>query len=70
MKIKESEAVNCAFCDSKQMRDVMDFGQVALAGGFLKLDQIANEQKFTLRIQFCQNCYALQIVDTFLQIES
>ena len=49
MKIKESEAVNCAFCDSKQMSEVMDFGQVALAGGFLKLEQIAKERKFTLR---------------------
>ncbi len=53
----------CAFCDSKQMALVMDFGSVALAGGFLKVDQFAQEPKFPLRVHFCRDCYALQVVD-------
>jgi SAM-dependent methyltransferase len=42
---------------------VMDFGHVALAGGFLKPEQFAQEQKFPLRVYFCHDCYAVQVVD-------
>lgn len=41
----------------------MDFGQVALAGGFLKQEQFAAERKFPLRVYFCNDCYAVQVVD-------
>lgn len=41
----------------------MDFGQVALAGGFLKEEQFASERKFPLRVYFCDDCYSVQVVD-------
>ena len=41
----------------------MDFGEVALAGGFLKLEQFDQEQRFPLRVYFCEDCYAVQVVD-------
>jgi len=41
----------------------MDFGRVALAGGFLKREQFGDEQKYPLRLFFCGDCYAVQVVD-------
>lgn len=41
----------------------MDFGEVALAGGFLRKDQFQSEQKFPLRLGFCSGCFAVQILD-------
>lgn len=55
--------VSCAFCSGKSMHLVMDFGEVALAGGFLKKADFASEPKFPLRLFFCENCYAVQVVD-------
>jgi SAM-dependent methyltransferase len=41
----------------------MDFGDVALAGGFLKPAQFASEQRFRLRLSFCKTCFAVQVPD-------
>ncbi len=53
----------CAFCSSDSMQKVMDFGEVALAGGFLSKEQFEDEPKFPLRLFFCSDCYAVQVVD-------
>jgi hypothetical protein len=53
----------CAFCDSKKLSEVIDFGSVALAGGFLKPKSFAAERKYPLRVYFCEDCYAVQVVD-------
>ncbi len=64
-KSKEQTAltVACAFCQGKSMHLVMDFGEVALAGGFLKKDDFASEPRFPLRLFFCEECFAVQVVD-------
>ncbi len=54
---------SCAFCDSRAIDKIIDFGNVALAGGFLKPDKFASEQLFPLRVHFCRDCYALQVLD-------
>jgi methylation protein EvaC len=41
----------------------MDFGEVALAGAFLMQEQFASERKFPLRVYYCDECYAVQVVD-------
>jgi len=41
----------------------MDFGSVALAGGFLKPDQFEAEQRYPMRLGFCETCYAVQLRD-------
>jgi SAM-dependent methyltransferase len=41
----------------------MDFGEVALAGGFLKPEGFATEPRFRLRLHFCHDCLAVQVVD-------
>ena len=43
----------CAFCDSKRLGLVMDFGEVGLAGAFLKPEQFATERTFPMRLHFC-----------------
>lgn len=58
-------AVNaaCSFCNGTRLRIVMDFGRVALAGGFLKPGQFATEKKYPMRFCFCEDCYAVQVID-------
>ena len=45
------------------MAPIMDFGDVALAGAFLTEDQFPNEKKYQLRLYFCRDCYAVQVID-------
>jgi SAM-dependent methyltransferase len=42
---------------------VIDFGKVALAGGFLKKEEFGHELLSPLRVFFCNDCAAVQIVD-------
>ena len=53
----------CSFCDGAQMREIMDFGRVALAGGFLKPAQFVAERTYPLRLYFCCDCFAVQVID-------
>jgi methylation protein EvaC len=53
----------CAFCDSASLEEIIDFGRVALAGAFLKPDGFQAEQIFPLRVNYCADCYALQVID-------
>ncbi|MDC1454256.1 class I SAM-dependent methyltransferase [Pelagibacteraceae bacterium] len=63
MKINTISSFNCSFCSSSNMELIMDFGTVALAGAFLKTKEFDNEQKYPMRLCFCKNCYAVQVVD-------
>jgi SAM-dependent methyltransferase len=58
-----TSSASCAFCQSHALEQVIDFGEVALAGGFVKPEHFANEPRFRLRVFFCRECYAVQIVD-------
>lgn len=53
----------CSFCDGTDMHLVMDFGRVALAGAFVKPDQFVVEKKYPMRLCFCADCYAVQVID-------
>lgn len=53
----------CSFCDSTAMSEIMDFGRVALAGGFLTPEQFATEATYPLRLYFCSDCFAVQVID-------
>jgi SAM-dependent methyltransferase len=41
----------------------MDFGEVALAGAFLTKEQFAAERKYPMRLNFCRDCFAVQVID-------
>ena len=53
----------CAFCNGGDLGLIMDFGDVALAGAFLRPEQFAAERKYPLRLYFCRGCFAVQVVD-------
>jgi methylation protein EvaC len=53
----------CSFCNSASMTQIMDFGEVALAGGFLRTNQFPEESYYPLRLFFCHDCYAVQVID-------
>lgn len=53
----------CAFCRHDDLNDVIDFGEVALAGAFLKQKDFQQERKYPLRVCFCPKCYAVQVTD-------
>src|SRR5687767_4528596 len=57
----KSGGQKCVFCGSTNLREVIDFGKVAIAGAFLKPAQIANEKKYPLAVDFCKKCYAVQV---------
>lgn len=61
--LREIAAPVCAFCGSRRLRPVVDFGDVALAGAFLRPEQFAAERTFPLRLHFCEDCSAVQVVD-------
>jgi methylation protein EvaC len=61
--IKSNKTACCSFCNSMSMTEVMDFGKVALAGGFLRSDQFPDEEYYPLRLYFCHDCYAVQVID-------
>jgi methylation protein EvaC len=54
--------LNCSACGSKT-KNILDFGEVALAGGFLKPEQFKDEKKYRLRLNFCPKCYLVQLAD-------
>lgn len=55
--------IQCSFCDGTDMHLIMDFGHVALAGAFVRPDQFATEKKYPMRLHFCDDCKAVQIID-------
>lgn len=63
MAEEEDRSICCAFCDSSAMTKILDFGKVALAGGFLKPEQFDAEVFYPLRLCFCNDCFAIQVVD-------
>jgi methylation protein EvaC len=57
------QAACCSFCNSMSMIEIMDFGEVALAGGFLRANQFTEELNYPLRLFFCHDCYAVQVIN-------
>lgn len=62
-KETKSEPKRCAFCDSNALSEVINFGDVAIAGAFLRKEQIPKEKKYPLVVVFCNDCYAVQVRD-------
>ena len=51
---------HCTFCNH-ETKEILDYGEVALAGAFLKPEDFASEKKYPLSLHFCPNCYAVQV---------
>ncbi len=51
----------CRCCEGSNLVKVMDFGNMPLAGGFLRKDQIATEKLYPLHVSFCRDCTLVQV---------
>ncbi len=59
MRIKE-----CRICKTEALTPILDYGIVALADSFMaSTEEFEKEEKFPLRLCFCENCGHLQIDD-------
>lgn len=63
MGILASKEPVCALCNGRRLKLVVDLGEVALAGAFLRPEQFADEMTFPLRLHFCEDCYGVQVTD-------
>lgn len=52
----------CRFCQSRRLVKVLDFGDVPLAGAFLKPEEFPAERFYPLEIHFCQDCTLVQVL--------
>lgn len=55
--------MNCAICYGRDMAPVLDLGEMALAGAFLKPEQFGAERFYPLRVGFCRTCFSVQVQD-------
>lgn len=54
--------MNCTVCCRKVV-PVLDLGEQALAGAFLKPERFDAEVRYPLRVGFCPSCYSVQVID-------
>ena len=52
----------CRFCESKNIETIIDFGNVALAGGFIKSRETP-EKFYPLSLYFCKDCTIVSVRD-------
>ncbi|HEV2805089.1 MAG TPA: class I SAM-dependent methyltransferase [Chthoniobacterales bacterium] len=54
----------CRACESKNLKEILNLGEMALAGGFLEDEKaIREEQKFPLPVHVCLDCSLVQILE-------
>ncbi len=55
------EHSTCRCCKSSSLTKVMDFGNMPLAGGFLRKEQVQDEKLYPLHVSFCNDCTLVQV---------
>jgi SAM-dependent methyltransferase len=53
----------CRICKSKDLKVVLDYGNVALADSFIDKTEVYSERKYPLRLCMCLTCSHIQIDD-------
>ena len=61
--IKLHKRDSCRGCFGKDLHVFLDLGDVPLAGGYLSEDQLDKNQKFPLKVSYCNSCGLVQIQD-------
>jgi len=51
----------CRFCQGSNLAKILDFGNVPLAGGFLREQDFPHEKYYPLTLNFCRDCYLVQV---------
>ena len=62
-KGKFTKRTSCRLCDSKDLVEILDLGEMPLAGAYLKKVQLGKEKVYPLKIFFCKECFLVQILD-------
>jgi methylation protein EvaC len=65
--MKYKKLKNCRLCFSSKLSKFIDFKKMPLAGAFLRKNQIKNEFKYPMAMQFCNSCSNVQ-VDTVIPL--
>jgi len=55
------ERDTCRFCQGTNLYEILNLGNVPLAGGFLKEKDFPQEKYYPLTLNFCQDCYLVQV---------
>lgn len=50
----------CSICKNTQLKSIIDFGEISLAGNFPKKNELLNCKKYQLSLLYCNNCYLIQ----------
>lgn len=53
----------CRFCGGTGLSKILDLGHLPLAGGFLREEDFAHEKHYPLALNFCEDCYLVQVSD-------
>ena len=53
----------CSFCGSTGLKEILNFGNVALAGGFIEKSHIGKEKKYPMTFSQCGDCGGVQIAE-------
>ncbi len=59
-----STITSCRICKSSDLKTFLKFGDMPLAGGFIKKEELAKEKQFPLTVVFCERCKETQILET------
>ena len=62
-----SKRVNCAICEGKELKEVLDLGYVPLAGYFPEVDQSLQPERYPLKLLICEDCKLAQVDNIILQ---
>tara|TARA_B100000700_G_scaffold316421_1_gene405945 strand:+ start:31 stop:1305 length:1275 start_codon:yes stop_codon:yes gene_type:complete len=55
---------SCRICRAKNLKTFLEFGNMPLAGGFIKKEDLSKEKTFPLTVVFCETCKETQILET------
>jgi hypothetical protein len=54
---------DCRACRARDLVEILDLGEMALAGGFLRAGaEVAAERRYPLRVHICRTCRLVQIL--------
>lgn len=55
--------MNCRFCKSKKVINILDLGKIPLSNNFIKKNDITHAKKYDLKIFICSKCLLVQTKD-------
>src|SRR3990167_8381499 len=53
----------CRICAGSEFKEVIDFGPSPLVNSLLEKEECGNEKTYPLKVEQCQNCFLVQIVE-------